>query len=71
MSRCNECEHVNVCIDYSPLTIKFVYHNGYPCKHFSKKGYTLRLPTALNLEQLNAINSLVKIWAKEDKDIHE
>lgn len=66
MSRCNECEHVNVCVDYSPLTIKFVYHNGYPCKHFSKKGYTLRLTIELSLEQLNAINNLVKIWTKEE-----
>lgn len=71
MSRCVECEHVNVCKDYSPLTIKFVYYEGYPCKHFSKKGYTVRLPIQLNKEQIDVINNLIKIWTKEGKDIHE
>lgn len=66
MSRCSECEHLNVCTDYSPLTIKFVFHNGYPCKHFSKKGYTVKLPIQLNKEQLDVLNNLVKLFINEN-----
>lgn len=65
MSRCNECEHLNVCLDYSPLTVKFAYTNGFPCKHFSKRGYTVRLPIQLNKEQIDMMNNLVKVFLNQ------